>query len=53
VRNADAYEDAGVDDAVFDDATIILDALLVIRANTAEILDLLREENGEEEEENT
>jgi hypothetical protein len=53
VRNADAYEDAGVDDAVFDDATIILDALLVIRANTAEILDLLRDENGEEEEENT
>ena len=34
-------------------ATIILDALLVIRANTAEILDLLREDNGEEEEENT
>jgi len=30
VRNADAYEDAGVDDAVFDDATIILDTLLVI-----------------------
>ena len=53
MRNADTYEHAGVDDAVFDDATIILDALLVIRANTAEILDLLREDNGEEEEENT
>jgi hypothetical protein len=53
VRIADADEDAGVDDAVFDDATIIMDALLVIRANTAEILDLLREDDGEEEEENT
>ena len=41
-----------MDDAVFD-ATIIMDALLVIRANTAEILDLLREDDGEEEEENT
>jgi hypothetical protein len=53
VRNAHADEDVGVDDAVFDDATIIMDALLVIRANTAEILDLLREDDGEEEEENT
>jgi hypothetical protein len=53
VRNADAVEDPDVDEAVFDDATIMMDALLEIRANTAEILDLLREDDGEEEEENT
>ncbi len=42
-----------MDDALFDDATIIMDALLDIRANTEDILDLLREDYGEEEEENT
>jgi hypothetical protein len=37
----------------FDDATIIMDALLVIRGNTDFIIQLLEEDDGEEAEENT
>jgi hypothetical protein len=42
-----------VDAELFDDATIIMDVLLHIRSNTEDILDLLRDDNGEEEEENS
>jgi len=34
----------------FDDATLIMEVLFDIRANTEHIIDLLREDGGEEEE---
>jgi hypothetical protein len=45
-------DDELVRDEVFDDATIIMEALLDIRADTQYIIELLEEDDGAEETEN-